>query len=78
MDVVQIISNPYNYMRIVQGYAYYNGEPKSISILGNQAVCHKCTACPYVLKDINISLICIGTRHRAGLRDEDMLVGIPK
>jgi len=52
MDVVQIISNPYNHMRIVQDYAYYNGEPKSISILGNQAVCHKCTACSYVLKDV--------------------------
>lgn len=77
-DVVQIISNPYNCMRIVQGYAYYYGEPKSISILGNQAVCHECTARPYVLKDINVSLMCIGTRHRAGWRDEDMSVGIPK
>ena len=77
-DVIQIISNPYNCMRIVQGYAHFFGEPKSISILGNQAVCHECTARPYVLKDINVSLMCIGTRHRTGWKDEDMSVGIPK
>lgn len=77
-DVIQIISNPYNCMRIMQGYAHFFGEPKSISILGNQAVCHECTARPYVLKDINVSLMCIGTRHRAGWKDEDMSVGIPK
>ena len=26
---------------------------------------------------MNISLLCIGTRHRAGWRDDEMAVGIP-
>ena len=76
-DVVQIIANPYNCKRIVQGYAYHYGMPKSINMIGNQAICLECTGRPYVVKDMNISLLCIGTRHRAGWRDDEMAVGIP-
>ncbi|MDO4312022.1 MAG: DUF169 domain-containing protein [Eubacteriales bacterium] len=76
-DVVQIIANPYNCMRIVQGYAYHYGMPKSVNLIGNQAVCLECTGRPYVLKDMNLSLLCIGTRHRAGWNDDEMAVGIP-
>lgn len=76
-DVVLIISSPYNSMRIVQGYAYSYGMPKSVNLIGNQAVCLECTARPYAVKDMNLSLLCIGTRHRAGWKDEEMAVGIP-
>ena len=76
-DVVLIVSNPYNVMRIVQGYAYSYGMPKSVNLIGNQAVCLECTARPYAVKDMNLSLLCIGTRHRAGWEDEEMAVGIP-
>lgn len=76
-DVVLIISNPYHAMRIVQGYAYSYGMPKSVNLIGNQAVCLECTARPYAVKDMNLSLLCIGTRHRAGWKDEEMAVGIP-
>ncbi len=76
-DVVLIISTPYNSMRLVQGYAYSYGMPKSVNLIGNQAVCLECTARPYAVKDMNISLLCIGTRHRAGWKDEEMAVGIP-
>lgn len=76
-DVVLIVSNPYNVMRIVQGYAYSYGMPKSVNLIGNQAVCLECTARPYAVKDMNLSLLCIGTRHRARWEDEEMAVGIP-
>ena len=76
-DVILIISSPYNCMRIVQGYAYHYGMPKSVNLIGNQAVCLECTGRPYILKDMNLSLLCIGTRHRAGWKDEEMAVGIP-
>ena len=65
-------------MRIIQGYAYHHGMPASINMIGNQAVCLECTARPYVTRDINISLLCIGTRHRAGWGNDEMAVGVPQ
>lgn len=76
-DVVIVVSEPYHAMRLIQGYAYFYGMPKSINMLGNQAICLECTACPVGVKDINISMLCIGTRHRAGWKDSEMAVGIP-
>lgn len=76
-DVILIAANPYNCMRIVQGYAYHYGMPESVNLIGNQAICLECTGRPYILKDMNLSLLCIGTRHRAGWKDDEMAVGIP-
>ena len=59
-----IAANPFNVMRIVQGYAYHYGMLKNVNMIGNQAICLECTARPYVLKDMNVSVLCIGTRHR--------------
>lgn len=76
-DIVIIITNPYNVMRIVQGYSYNFGMPKNINMIGNQAVCLECTAVPYLTQDINISMLCIGTRHKNKWDDDEMAVGIP-
>ena len=76
-DVVIVIVNPYNSMRLIQGYAYSYGMPKSINMIGNQAICLECTARPIGVKDMNTSMLCIGTRHRAGWKDDEMAVGIP-
>lgn len=77
-DVVIIAAKPYNCMRVIQGYAYHYGMPKNVNMLGNQAVCLECSARPYVIKDMNVSVLCIGTRHRAGWKDDEMAIGIPK
>lgn len=77
-DVVVIVTNPYNSMRIIQGYAHFYGMPENIRMIGNQAVCLECTARPFAVKDMNVSMLCIGTRHRAGWKDEEMAIGIPK
>lgn len=77
-DVVIVIANAYNIMRILQGYGYSYGMPKAINMIGNQAMCLECTARPIGVKDINTSMLCIGTRHRAGWKDDEMAVGIPK
>ncbi|WP_419749734.1 DUF169 domain-containing protein [Terrisporobacter petrolearius] len=77
-DVIICISNPYNIMRLVQGYAYYYGMPKNINMIGNQGVCLECTARPYVKQDINVSLLCIGTRHKTNWKDGELAIGIPK
>ena len=76
-DVALIVTNPYNIMRITQGYAYSYGMPENINMLGNQAVCLECSARPYVTQDMNISLLCIGTRHLAGWGKDEMAAGIP-
>lgn len=77
-DVVLIAADPYNSMRIIQGYAYHYGMPKAINMIGNQAICLECVARPYAIKDINISLLCIGTRHRAGWKDDEMAIASPR
>lgn len=75
--VILIVSTPYNIMRIVQGYSYEYGVNINNSMVGNQAICAECTSRPYKLKEMNVSLLCIGTRHKAGWRDEEMSLGIP-
>lgn len=76
-DVIIIVTDPYNVMRLTQGYAYHHGESKSVSMMGNQAVCLECTAAPYVNDEMNISTLCIGTRHQAGWKGSEMAIGIP-
>ena len=76
-DVVILVVNPYNAMRLIQGYAYSYGMPRSINMIGNQALCLECTARPIGARDMNTSMLCIGTRHRAGWKDDEMALGIP-
>lgn len=76
-DVLIIIGTPYLAMRVVQGYSYQYGMAKNIAMIGNQAFCLECTARPYVAQDMNVSLLCIGTRHRTHWSDSEMAVGIP-
>ena len=76
-DVVIIVSSPYNVMRIVQGYSHYQGIQVNYKMVGNQAICSEVTAYPYLNNDINVSLLCIGTRHQAGWKDHELAVGFP-
>lgn len=76
-DVVIIVANPYNVMRIIQGYSYYYGLRAHFKMTGNQAICSESTAYPYLADDINVSLLCIGTRHRAGWKDDELAVAFP-
>lgn len=76
-DIVLIVTNPYNAMRIVQGYSYRYGTHPSYKMAGHQALCSECTAYPFESNNINISLLCGGTRHSAGWRDDEVGIGIP-
>ena len=76
-DIIILVVNPYNAMRLIQGYAYSYGMPKSINMIGNQALCLECTARPIGVHDMNASMLCIGTRHRARWKDDEMALGIP-
>jgi len=76
-DVVLIVANNKNVMRIIQGYTYMYGMQPNFSLTGNQAVCVECTSYPIITDDLNISLFCSGTRFLAKWKDTEMEVGIP-
>lgn len=76
-DVVIIVTNPYNVMRIVQAYSYSCGIQTHYKMTGNQAICSESTAYPYLNNDINVSMLCIGTRHRAGWKDNELVAAFP-
>ncbi|MGH4124755.1 MAG: DUF169 domain-containing protein [Clostridium sp.] len=76
-DVVIMVTNPYNIMRLIQGYTYTYGTYNNFKLIGNQAFCSECTAYPFVSDNINISTLCAGTRHMAGWGKDEMALGIP-
>lgn len=75
-DVVLIIDVPGNIMRVVQGYSYAYGISPNIATVANQAICYESTTRPYVTKDINLSLLCTGTRHQTRWSESEMSMGI--
>lgn len=75
-DVVLIVANPYNAMRISQGYTYQYGLKKDFNIAGNQAVCLEGTAVPLIEDNINISMLCAGTRYSAKWNENELIIGI--
>jgi uncharacterized protein (DUF169 family) len=75
--VVMIVTDPYNGMRIIQGYTYAFGFNTAYRMSGNQAICSECTCVPFETNDINVSLLCAGTRFKAKWRDDEMAIGFP-
>jgi len=76
-QVVILVCNPYQAMRIVQGYAYHFGPAPGIRSNGMQGVCSELTARPFVTGDINVSLLCSNTRFSCAWRDAELGVGMP-
>ena len=76
-DVVIIITDSYNTMRIVQGYTYKYGTQTDFKLTGNQAVCSESTAYPFENNSINISMFCSGTRYLAGWGKSEIAIGLP-
>lgn len=76
-DIIITITNPYNIMRFMQGYSYSKGMCTNIQFAGSQAICSEVTARPYESRDINVSVMCSGTRFWNGWDENDMAVGMP-
>lgn len=76
-DIVIIVTNNFNMMRIAQGYAYFYGHVKNAKFSGMQAMCQECTSYPYMTDDINFSFMCAGTRMLCQWKDSEMAVGLP-
>lgn len=77
LDVVILITNPYNAMRITQGYAYHNGPIKNVQFSGMQALCEECMTRPFENNEVNISMLCSGTRCVAQWQKDEPGIGIP-
>lgn len=76
-DVVIVVSSPYNIMRMLQGYGYFNGYTNNLRTIGLQAVCQDLTTYPYITQDINITLLCPGTRLVADWKEGEIGIGMP-
>ena len=75
-DVVIIPTIPYNVMRIVQGYSCYYGTQTNFKMAGNQAICSEATTTVYKTQDINVTMMCSGTRYISQWSDNELAVGI--
>jgi len=76
-NLVLMVSNSKNVMRIIQGYTYVFGMQPKFNLTGNQAMCVECSSYPLMTDDINISLFCSGTRFLAKWKDTEVAVGMP-
>jgi len=76
-DVVIIVGNPLTARRIVQAVEYKKGGRSTFNTAGIQSFCVDATASPYLKGEVNISLGCDGSAKNAGLKDEDIVIGIP-
>lgn len=76
-DTVMIFSNTREAMRVLQGYTAIYGYNNHYYMCGNQAVCVECTTYPYINQRLNLSMLCAGTRFRAGWKDHEVAMGLP-
>ncbi|MCC5911896.1 MAG: DUF169 domain-containing protein [Clostridiaceae bacterium] len=76
-DIVLIVAKPMEAMRIIQGYTYKFGTNSQLKMSGNQAVCSECTAYPFESNDINVSVLCGGTRAVAKWDESELGIGFP-
>ena len=76
-DICIILADCYQMMRLLQGYTYKYAMPTHISMAGNQGICSDLAARPFVTNDINISLLCSGTRQICKWGKEELGMGMP-
>lgn len=76
-DVIIIVTIPYNAMRVVEGYVYSNGTYSGYKMCGYAGICSESTAYPWESDEINISMLCSGTRCFAKWDKEELGIGIP-
>ncbi len=76
-DVVVIIGNPRQMMRIAKANIYALGGRNYADFSGIQSVCADAVAEVYMTGQVNFTLGCMGSRKNAKIADEEMIVGIP-
>lgn len=76
-QVVHVITNAYHAMRLLQGYTHFYGIYGNFKMSGLQAICSESTAYPYMANDVNISMLCGGTRIFCQWDDAEVDFSIP-
>ncbi len=76
-DVLIFMVNPYQSMRLQQGYVYKEGGRIQVSGASMQALCAEATIEPYLTGRLNMTPLCPSTRFLAKWKDEEMAIGIP-
>ena len=76
-DVVIVMTNAWQSMRIVQGYEYHMGKKPVIDMGAMQGMCSELTVSPYLTGELNISVLCPSTRMLCRWSENDMGAGLP-
>lgn len=76
-DVVILATDGRNAMRLLQGYTYGYGSQPVFKMTGNQAICVECTSYPLEADQMNLSMLCSGTRYLAHWKQSEIAIGFP-
>jgi len=75
-DVIVVISNPAQAMKLAQAMVYTRGGRVESSFSGIQSVCADAVAGPFVNNTANFTLGCSGSRQFAGIKRDEVIVGM--
>lgn len=76
-DVLIIVTNPYQTMRLVQGYEYSTGIKPQVDLGAMQGLCSELTSVPLMNGSMNVSVFCPSTRMLCQWEENEMGVAIP-
>ena len=76
-DVIIMVTNALQTMRLIQGYEYETGIKPVIDMGAMQAMCSELTVSPYLTGEMNVSVMCPSTRMLCKWSENDMAVGMP-
>jgi len=76
-DVVVIIGNPRQILKIGQSNIYEGGGRNKVGFSGIQSLCADAVAQPYNTGEMNATFGCDGSRKYAKIADDELIVGIP-
>ncbi|MCK9151687.1 DUF169 domain-containing protein [Methanobacterium alcaliphilum] len=75
-DVIVIIANPAQAMKLSQALVYTLGGRVEADFSGIQSICADAVAGPFMRKRPNITLGCSGSRQYADIKDDEVIVGL--
>ncbi|RBQ22520.1 hypothetical protein ALNOE001_19010 [Candidatus Methanobinarius endosymbioticus] len=75
-DVVVIITNPVQAMKVSQALVYTVGGRVEADFSGIQSVCADAVASPFINKRPNITFGCSGSRKFADIKDDEVIIGL--
>ena len=75
-DVVVIICNPAQAMRLAQAMIYTRGGRVEASFSGIQSVCADAVAGPFINNTANFTIGCSGSRQYADIKEDEVIVGM--